>query len=81
MNIVNIEVEISEEKIEMLGKVLAHTFKLKPNRDGLFATRYQGNKSYKGLANMVLETVSDIINESEESLRKQLAENFDGSFS
>ena len=77
----NVKIEISEKKLEMLGKVLAFTLKLKPNRDGLFTLKYQGQKSYKGLANVILETVSDAINESEESLQKQLAENFDGAFS
>ena len=67
---------ISDEKVEMLGKVLAVTFNLKKNKRGYFSTKYQGEKTYKGIANIVLATIEDTINESEDSLRNQMRTNF-----
>lgn len=72
-----ITVDLSEEKIALLGQCIAKVFKLKkiPNAlhrgMPLFNTD-QGQKSYIGLGEIILATVEETIETEASELRKML---------
>lgn len=72
--ILRVNVEVSPDKVELLGEAAALLFNLKANPNGLYWLRAGQQVSKRGLGNTIIKMAQDTIQYSEQELEQFVTE-------
>ena len=72
--ILRVNVEVSPDKVELLGESAALLFNLKANPDGLYWLRAGQKASKRGLCNTIIQMTQETMQYSEQELKQFVTE-------